>query len=170
MARIARRKISMVVAGLAGAGAVAVVVLQVGDEPEADEQAARRQAAEVASCLRRHGADVDTADVQVGADGGIELPSPEDDAGAEELRSALEGCAGEPGWEPPVPTDHELEHALDGARSYVECLDAEGVELPDPVVIDGQVYFGDEQQTELRNLDTDDPEVVAALEACDPQA
>ena len=161
----------MAVVGVAAVAAAGLLVAQAqGDEVGPGERAERREIAELASCLRREGADVDAEEIDFEDDGTISFPTPENDAAANEVNTAMGRCAQEPGWEPPRPTDDELDHVVAEARDYVECLRPLGVEVPDPVVIDSRVYFGDEEQDELRSLDTDDPAVARALAECEPSA
>lgn len=174
MASIASRRRLVVVLGIVAVVAAAAAALVRQGVDDADDQgvtaAEERRTADLAACLRHHGSDVDEDDITFGDDGGISLPRLDGEAAVDELRTAMDRCTQEPEWAPPPPTEDELERSLDGARAYVECLRPYGIELPEPVVIDGRIYFGDREQTELTNLDTTDPEVAQGLRACGPNA
>jgi hypothetical protein len=140
-----------------------------GDDPDpsADRGSNARQEREAAlnyaRCMR--GLGIDMPDPQIGEDGTIMQPGPEEAVDSDEMEAARRACRRYRPGGGRAPSEEEREEQremLERAVAYAECMREEGIDVPDPQTDeDGKNLISGGGE-----LDRDDPDFSEADETC----
>ncbi len=122
-----------------------------------------------AQCMRDHGVDME--DPTVDADGNLRIRPPRgaarDDFDREAAREAFNACADLLEGVALGPFDGDLTDLEDTLVEYAACMRDNGYDLPDPDLSDGLRSFGRPGGIFGKEIDPNDPDFVAANDACE---
>ncbi len=124
-----------------------------------------------AQCMRDQGVE-DFPDPEFGSGGTIRVPLPEGGeggapAGPGEIdREAFDACQDELGGGGIAPAPEDRAELQDQLVDMAQCLRDQGLDVDDPQFGEDGLPVGPGGDTPLGDLDLDDPDVQAAMEAC----
>jgi hypothetical protein len=112
---------------------------------------------EYASCMKKHGIEVEVSEPEPGGKGGMGMSV--DGADKEKVDKADKECKKllPNGGEPPKPSAEDL----DRARKMAQCLREHGLDVPDPTMEDPGIKIG--------SSGDDQAKVDEAMKACQPE-